>query len=644
MPFFSEGSGDYTISFYLKSTKENQSFSIILSPPGENQQVYPFHQTITADTEWRRYSSTVPLESTVEGFYLAHLISHSGDPAWIDGMQVEKGAELRTLARTAPVEIVAQPHVPNGVSFEDENLVVRITLYGNLGRAALMKATLFDIHGRNFTLSPLNVKGTKPIRRNLVIEPIWESPLGSYRLELQAFDADNKPISRVAEVLLHRVRIPVNSDRFDQDSYFGIHMGRHTATAEKVGLARALGFKWVRDSRNYAWVTGESESGNLEFGDADQVTEIYDKFQMAILGVLGPAPRWATRQPEGFPLDLPLLPENLDAWEAYARNTAARFIDKVHAWEPWPYPHTDHTLSAILVKEISTEPDEGKESLKSENPIVEPLFSLPGDYVAMQRRAYEGARESDESVIIVADLNLNGDRRFADGAIQAGVEEYAGKFSFRDDYSGSYSIERLEQDIEWLKANLPNQSLYWQTTANAHPPQIFNFYRHVPPIFLESGAFDDAASIVHHYLVMIASGVERIFVSGFASDILKDLWRPGPRIFNVDGRLNPNATALSNLIWHIEDKTFSRVYTVGEDFEFFTFEGETGAVGVLISEKGNALQAEELPEGIAVRDLFGNQIDFPGEIGRFPTFLSADNFSASQLNYLFKAVTFEVIP
>ena len=112
----------------------------------------------------------------------------------------------------------------------------------------------------------------------------------------------------------------------------------------------------------------------------------------------------------------------------------------------------------------------------------------------------------------------------------------------------------------------------------------------------------------------------------------------------MDGRLNPNATALSNLIWHIEDKTFSRVYTVGEDFEFFTFEGETGAVGVLISEKGNALQAEELPEGIAVRDLFGNQIDFPGEIGRFHTFLSADNFSASQLNYLFKAVTFEVIP
>ncbi len=129
-PIFSQGSGGYTFSLYLKGSKRGQTLSIILSPPDDNPQVYPYHQTLSLDTVWRRYTSTVPIKPSPVGIILAHIISHTGEAVWVDGMQVEKSKEMSPLARTAAVEIVAQPRNPHGISFEGEALGIKVTAYG----------------------------------------------------------------------------------------------------------------------------------------------------------------------------------------------------------------------------------------------------------------------------------------------------------------------------------------------------------------------------------------------------------------------------------------------------------------------------------------------------------------------------------
>ena len=440
--------------------------------------------------------------------------------------------------------------------------------------AGTIKATLVDIKGNAYEVPPLRVQGPQPLRRNLVISPAGEPLLGSYRLELQAFSSDDRPVSRTAEVLLHRVRIPVAHDEMRPGSYFGVHLGHLAESAANVGSARALGFKWVRDARNFSWDSIAPEEGAGDFEQADQAAEVYAHFRMAVLAVLGPAPRWATKQPENFPLALPLLPQKREDWGHFATTLTERLKGRIHALEPWPEVFSERTLSAIEVGQGSEE-DKGEEAKDSSSSrTIEPTFALPEDYVRMQGSAFRAARKANESLSVVMTLNLESERRFAADLITAGAEEFLDVIGFRDFFAQADPTERLVADLEWIAFNLPNTSRIWQTTANAHPPSIFNFYRHTPPLFLETGSMEDAAATVHQYLVAIASGVERIFVTGFALNVFRDLWKAGPRIFNVDGRLNPNATALSNLMWHLEDKEFFRKYNLDSAFDLYTFEGE----------------------------------------------------------------------
>ena len=93
---------------------------------------------------------------------------------------------------------------------------------------------------------------------------------------------------------------------------------------------------------------------------------------------------------------------------------------------------------------------------------------------------------------------------------------------------------------------MPGLERFWQVQARANASRIFNFYQHVMPVFPVEYAKTEATATVRYFLALLSGKVERFFVPGYAIDPFKDLWQPGPRIFNVDGRLNPNASALSN--------------------------------------------------------------------------------------------------
>jgi hypothetical protein len=636
IPFSGAEPGKFTFSVYLKGSIRDQPFSLILTPPLANPKIYPFHQTITVDREWRRYTTTVPLEVDIDGYYLAHIISHTSEEVWVDGAQVEQGEAMTALARSAPVEIVLQTVNPMGVTFENEPLVARVTVYGALLAASTLKGTVYDHTGNAYPIDPLSIKGTRVVQRLLSLKDLGEPKFGSFRVEMQAFNVDDKPVSRIAEVLIHRIQVPENYNALSPESPFGINLGHLDRSANCVGTARALGFKWVRDARNFSWHSLYPEEESPNFEAADMANAAYKRFKMAVLAVLGPAPPWAVERPANFPLDLPLLPRDPEQWKSAIESVVERYREVIQAWEPWPAAYGERTLSAIRLKE-KTDGASGERE-------VDPVFATAEDYVAMQNAAHEAIHRASATSQVTADLDLTGSRETSGRVIHANIARTTDVLSFHDRSEDAAPLARMKANIAWIHMQEPAPPPLWQSQAIASPSQIFNYYAHVPPFSSGYDPVTDASVIVSYYLNLMASGVERFFVLGFAIDPFKDLWQPGHRIFNVDGRLHPNAVALSHFMRNLEGAQFDRVYKIEDSFDFFTFIRKKGALGVLVNRGSGALRVEAIPDGIAASELFGNLITFPADIGRTPTYFHGEGFSTAQLNYLFKTIAVERVP
>ena len=398
----------------------------------------------------------------------------------------------------------------------------------------------------------------------------------------------------------------------------------------------------MRDVLNFTWKNAAPEPGSKVFEKADMASSVYQQLGMEVLAVLGPAPAWALDQPEDFPLDLPLLPADLESWSQYIGETVDRFKGVIRAWEPWPSVYSERTLSALSLKNQQDPSKSENDSASQGSPGIEiqPILSSPQDYAAMQKTAYEAIKERAESALVAVNLNLNGERTKGRELLAAGITAHADAISFQDDFEKASTLQRLDEDFSWLADQMPGLERLWQVQARANASRIFNFYQHVVPVFPVEDAKTEAAATVRYYLALLSGKVERFFVPGYAIDPFKDLWQPGPRIFNVDGRLNPNASALSNMMWHLEGKKPALVYLIEEDFDLYTFDNEESAVGVLIGRNGAALKIKSMVEKVEVRGIFGNVIEFPAEVGRTPTYFSADSFSASQMNFLFSMLSY----
>jgi hypothetical protein len=262
----------------------------------------------------------------------------------------------------------------------------------------------------------------------------------------------------------------------------------------------------------------------------------------------------------------------------------------------------------------------------------------------VQKAAHEAIHEVSAATLVVSDLDLTGSRDTAARAMRADISSVSDVLSFHDRYEEAAPLARLKANVAWIHMQEYSPPPLWQSNAIASPARIFNYYAHVPPFSSGHDPVSDASEVVAYYLNLMASGVERFFVLGFALDPFKDLWQPGHRVFNVDGRLHPNAVALSHFMRNLEGARFDRVYKVEDSFNFYTFLRDKGALGILVNRGTGALRVEAIPDGIAASELFGNLVTFPAEIGRTPTYFHGEGFSTAQLNYLFKTIAVERIP
>ena len=72
-----------------------------------------------------------------------------------------------------------------------------------------------------------------------------------------------------------------------------------------------------------------------------------------------------------------------------------------------------------------------------------------------------------------------------------------------------------------------------------------------------------------------------------------------------------NTIVFSNLAWHLDGRKFSKVVSLSKDVNTYMFTGSGDRVAVVLSKGIGRLDLKQLPKGLAIRDLYGNDVKFP---------------------------------
>ena len=92
-----------------------------------------------------------------EGFYLAHLTTHDAGEFWVDGAQVEVGAQATAFKRTAQTEVALLPQKNSSLHRAGEALVLSAASYGNVLVGATLKGKLLDIEDREYSIASVKL-------------------------------------------------------------------------------------------------------------------------------------------------------------------------------------------------------------------------------------------------------------------------------------------------------------------------------------------------------------------------------------------------------------------------------------------------------------------------------------------------------
>jgi polysaccharide biosynthesis protein PslG len=93
---------------------------------------------------------------------------------------------------------------------------------------------------------------------------------------------------------------------------------------------------WVRE--DFQWFRIEPRPGEYHWHFHDRAVELFGRYDIKILGVLGPSVGWATPSGQDRADDVSFSPPDPQAFARYAYATALRYKDTVQHWEIWNEP------------------------------------------------------------------------------------------------------------------------------------------------------------------------------------------------------------------------------------------------------------------------------------------------------------------
>ncbi|MGD0092699.1 MAG: hypothetical protein ABSE73_22540 [Planctomycetota bacterium] len=497
----------YTLSCDMRSSVDGTP--AILGIRGEDPGSWPhdYSSDVSLTKEWKRYSFTFRPKERY-GFVLAGpaLKEEQRVDVDMDAVQLEKGAQATPYQLRSELELALQVPQPGGVFSAGQPASVYVAGFngGAAAARATVKFTVTDFEDKpvEWVAQELQLQPGAAVRQEVKIPAEW---LGFYRVRAAA-EGSATPFADV--------RLAIVPPRTADDSVCGINHA--FAAPGLIELASKAGVTWFRDwSLKWQHIEPAPGEWHWEVGDA-QLNRVLAK-GLKVLPLLPPFPSadWSSDAPadlpaKGYPgvrLKQAWGPKDPGQLGAFIERAVTRYKDRIHVWEFLNEPvYTDYALPADHANKYH-----GKHY----------TFA---DYVALFQTAAAAMRKSDPGCKVMGGI-AGGPREGTKEVIAAGILKLADIINLHI-YPGTRAPETYAAEMDALLANMDangGRKPIWMTEfsyygADSLPRQPFF---PAPDSWSEERLLENeqqcADYTLRFYIVMLAHGVEKIFIHSGAS-------------------------------------------------------------------------------------------------------------------------------
>lgn len=592
------GGRPHGIGFFAKGSWDGQQIHISLFDPGASKNA--LSKTFRLGTVWEWFSFSGKLPYSLRGYY--NLSISASERCWIDGITVvESGQPPSAPLRTDVTELAIRPGRPYAMFFDGDVMDCEFAVLGGIADGMKLAGSVKTPSGSTKALEEIPLAKETMASGKIRIPKSISREHGSYLAEFRVMDSENRPVSRPAELLLHRIGRPKMFGKDAPDSPFGTHIN---PTADQAAMAKGLGFNWIRLHDGGQQVTGwyflEKTPGEFDFTYSDRAVEILRENHLKILGMLNMAPPFYTDCPADYPRTdhtkqyFVVKDEHRDKWQDYCRRIVSRNKGKIDDWEVLNEPYAGFGFFI-------------KNAVKSEGGGYRVTAGSPENYVRLLGDAWTVAKEANPDSRLV--WMMNHEAGWNDLCLRAGAADFCDIVSYHyyllgnplagypDTQVARMFSNRLRRDLAAIPKALP----VWNTegsTANLQVPWRYS------PAFEEGACEKMANALVRSYIAYLSQGTDKWFV--YTAHVY-GVWGPFFYGFTApDGSLAPGATALSAFMGLVEGKKFERSIQIADNVIAFLFADKTGAVAALASNSDKSKVLDSIPKGWTLLDMNGN--------------------------------------
>jgi hypothetical protein len=369
---------DYTLSAYVKAAPAGTPCALMVYHAFAGQARKDFEAT----AEWQRVILTFKPSADQVFVAMGPDLTKSElqkATAWIDGVQLERGAAATDYEPRAPVEVGIEWERPGHLFAKPDEARATVTAFnaGGQAREVAVRTKVTDFHDRaaDGPTVRLNVAAGKAAAKTVALGVRGK---GAYRVALAC---DGGAV------------IPARSERFaviqpcaDRDGLFG--MNHAYPWAELNRLSKQIGLTWFRDW-SLKWTHVEPEKGRFEFAEPDYQIDRVLKEGLHVIGLLPfPSSDWSSTAPAsvpakgwpGVPWRGVYMPRDLGEFQDYVRATVRHYAGRIDVWE------------------IMNEP------VYTEYALTRSLGYKEADYVKLLEAAYKAVKEADPKAMVIGGI------------------------------------------------------------------------------------------------------------------------------------------------------------------------------------------------------------------------------------------------
>ncbi len=606
MPFKGKPGSVHSVSIWAKAKTPDTFLATRIGPPSEKVYVGDWGTTHQLTDTWKRYFHKVKLPYHADGFYIMELYVKNNDVVWLDGASVKVGERVGNFERADDLELTLIPPDRKNfyhLYFPGETFGLNVGVLGEVPEGAKLKVDFepymyTGYEGKNSFTQKLQPNDKDIVELSWKPDQLKLPEFGTYWVRIQALDANDAPLSKLAETVMHRIRVPRSWGKMNLASPFGVHV---SADSAMVAVAKRLGFNWVR-SFQMGWIYVQPNPGDpYDWSKLDDLVGWYKENHLAVLGIYGHPPNWAnmtavTKKKTGWrDLTHAINDDHIEAWADYAATMSKRYEDTIKTYETWNEPF----LASFFTN--------GK---REDGTFI---HSEPDRLYRMTKAVYERLKKDEVDVKLAWNIgpHYTEEAKFDNEGAKLGMFNYIDLVAYHsyERSLGGYPGDRYEDVIDITKAFLakyghPNMPI-WNSEGGPGGGHTHNILPTMPIADMTGLEERYAQYLIRAWNSMLANGVAKYFLYHLNNG---GFWRGDYDMMQPTGDIAPNSIAFSNLAWHLENKKFVELLPLAETFHAYVYsDGKDTAVSFVPKAVGTLNLPNAVREGWAFSDLYGNK-------------------------------------